>query len=147
LAISLTYVGVWTYRGPSKALAKNCRERELAGRSITRHTLRHTAITHLVNAGVDLPTVQRISGHKTFQMVCHYAHQNQEHVQAALSKLDSRIVATAPSQISAANVMRDYTRITLAKTTPLRKLLQALEKVGGPGPIRTGDQRIMSPLL
>lgn len=32
---------------------------------IVRHTLRHTAITHLVQAGVDLPTVKRISGHKT----------------------------------------------------------------------------------
>jgi integrase len=31
---------------------------------IVRHTLRHTAITHLVQAGVDLPTVKRISGHK-----------------------------------------------------------------------------------
>ena len=32
---------------------------------VVRHTLRHTAITHLVQAGVDLPTVKRISGHKT----------------------------------------------------------------------------------
>ncbi|MDH3672704.1 MAG: site-specific integrase, partial [Gammaproteobacteria bacterium] len=38
-------------------------------REVVRHTLRHTAITHLVQAGVDLPTVQRISGHKTLQMV------------------------------------------------------------------------------
>ena len=30
------------------------------------HTLRHTAITHLVQTGIDLPTVKRISGHKTF---------------------------------------------------------------------------------
>lgn len=29
-------------------------------RQVVRHTLRHTAITHLVQAGVDLPTVQRI---------------------------------------------------------------------------------------
>ncbi len=36
---------------------------------IVRHTLRHTAITHLVQAGVDLPTVKRISGHKTLIMV------------------------------------------------------------------------------
>ena len=28
---------------------------------VVRHTLRHTAITHLVQAGVDLPTVKRIS--------------------------------------------------------------------------------------
>lgn len=32
---------------------------------IVRYTLGHTAITHLVQAGVDLPTVKRISGHKT----------------------------------------------------------------------------------
>jgi site-specific recombinase XerD len=32
---------------------------------ITPHVMRHTAITKLVKAGVDLPTIQRISGHKT----------------------------------------------------------------------------------
>ncbi|MFN7002699.1 MAG: tyrosine-type recombinase/integrase [Roseinatronobacter sp.] len=31
---------------------------------ITPHTLYHTTMTHLVPAGVDLPTDQRISGHK-----------------------------------------------------------------------------------
>lgn len=41
-------------------------------KEVVRHTLRHTAITHLVQAGVDLPTVQRISGHKTLQMVVRY---------------------------------------------------------------------------
>src|SRR6185437_15998 len=50
----------------------------LGERNITRHTLRHTAITHLVQAGVDLPTVQRVSGHKTFEMVFRYSHQNQQ---------------------------------------------------------------------
>ena len=35
---------------------------------VIKHTLRHTAITHLVQSGVDLPTVQRISGHKTLSM-------------------------------------------------------------------------------
>lgn len=57
---------------------------------VVRHTLRHTAITHLVQAGVDLPTVKRISGHKTLIMVERYAHQNDEHVKAAMDKLDSR---------------------------------------------------------
>jgi integrase len=55
-----------------------------------RHTLRHTAITHLVQAGVDLPTVQRISGHKTMQMVVRYSHQNGEHIQEAMGKLEDR---------------------------------------------------------
>jgi integrase len=57
---------------------------------VVRHTLRHTAITHLVQAGVDLPTVKKISGHKTLQMVERYAHQNNEHIQQALAKLDGR---------------------------------------------------------
>jgi integrase len=59
-------------------------------KEIVRHTLRHTAITHLVQAGVDLPTVQRISGHKTLQMVIRYSHQNGEHIRAAMDKLDGR---------------------------------------------------------
>jgi site-specific recombinase XerD len=28
------------------------------------HVMRHTAITALVQAGVDLPTIQKISGHR-----------------------------------------------------------------------------------
>lgn len=59
-------------------------------KQVVRHTLRHTAITHLVQAGVDLPTVQRISGHKTLAMVVRYSHQNGEHIQAAMDKLDRR---------------------------------------------------------
>jgi integrase len=57
---------------------------------VVRHTLRHTAITHLVQAGVDLPTVKRISGHKTLSMVERYSHQNGEHIRTAMDKLDSR---------------------------------------------------------
>lgn len=57
---------------------------------IVRHTLRHTAITHLVQAGVDLPTIKRISGHKTLIMVERYAHQNGEHISSAMDKLAIR---------------------------------------------------------
>lgn len=67
-------------------------------RIVVRHTLRHTAITHLVQAGVDLPTVQRISGHKTMQMVVRYSHQNGEHLQAALDKLEERYKGKAISE-------------------------------------------------
>ena len=62
-------------------------------KEIVRHTLRHTAITHLVQAGVDLPTVQRISGHKTLQMVVRYAHQNGEHICTAMDKLEQRYLS------------------------------------------------------
>ena len=59
-------------------------------KQIIRHTLRHTAITHLVQAGVDLPTVQRISGHKLLQMIERYSHQNGAHIQEAMDKLEER---------------------------------------------------------
>lgn len=58
---------------------------------VVRHTLRHTAITHLVQAGVDLPTVKRISGHKTLAMVERYSHQNGAHIEGAMDKLQARI--------------------------------------------------------
>lgn len=60
-------------------------------REVVRHTLRHTAITHLVQSGADLPTVKRISGHKTLQMVERYSHQNGEHLRAAMDRLERRI--------------------------------------------------------
>lgn len=58
---------------------------------MVRHTLRHTAITHLVQAGIDLPTVKRISGHKTLAMVERYSHQNGQHIQAAMDKFGQRM--------------------------------------------------------
>lgn len=58
---------------------------------IVRHTLRHTAITHLVQAGVDLPTVQKISGHKTMVMVARYAHANGAHIDTAMDRLEGRL--------------------------------------------------------
>jgi site-specific recombinase XerD len=59
-------------------------------KEIVRHTLRHTAITHLVQAGVDLPTVKRISGHKNLSMVERYSHQNGAHIESAMDKLAER---------------------------------------------------------
>ncbi len=64
-------------------------------KEVVRHTLRHTAITHLVQAGVDLPTVQRISGHKTIDMVVRYSHQNGEHINAAMDQLQERYQSQA----------------------------------------------------
>jgi integrase len=57
---------------------------------VVRHTLRHTAITHLVQERIDLPTVKRISGHKTLAMVERYAHQTGAHIQQAMDALEAR---------------------------------------------------------
>ncbi len=63
---------------------------------ICRHTLRHTAITHLVQAGVDLPTVQRFSGHRSIQMVFRYSHQSKDHLHRALDQMEARLRAHKP---------------------------------------------------
>ena len=73
-----------------KAFVRAVTAAGLDPQQVVRHTLRHTAITHLVQAGVDLPTVKRISGHKTMAMVERYAHQSGSHIAEAMDKLDDR---------------------------------------------------------
>ena len=77
-------------RWPEHAFREVVKNAGLDPKQIVMHTLRHTAITHLVQGGVDLPTVQRISGHKTLQMVARYSHQNGKHIQAAMDVLEGR---------------------------------------------------------
>ncbi len=74
-----------------KAFRRVVESAELDSTDVTSHVLRHTAITHLVQAGVDLPTVKRISGHKTLIMVERYAHQHGAHIEAAMDKLEERL--------------------------------------------------------
>jgi integrase len=54
---------------------------------VTPHTMRHTAITKLVQAGVDIPTIQRISGHKTVAMVLRYTHVHGRHIDQAIKAI------------------------------------------------------------
>jgi len=49
--------------------------------------MRHTAITALVQAGVDLPTIQRISGHKTLAMAMRYSHVHGSHIDRAIAAI------------------------------------------------------------
>lgn len=55
---------------------------------VTPHILRHTAITALVQANVDLPTIQKVSGHKTLAMVLKYTHLADDHVSESVAMLD-----------------------------------------------------------
>ena len=62
---------------------------------VVRHTLRHTAITHLVQAGADLPMAKRISEHKNLSLVERYSHQNGAHIESAMDKLSARYRKTS----------------------------------------------------
>ncbi len=56
-------------------------------RQVTPHVMRHTAITNLVQAGADLPTIQRISGHKTLAMILRYSHVHGPHIDQAIKAI------------------------------------------------------------
>ncbi|SEL11330.1 Site-specific recombinase XerD [Sphingomonas palmae] len=72
-----------------KAFQRSVVRAELDPATVTPHVLRHTAITRLVKAGVDLPTVQRVSGHKTLSMVLRYSHVDGVHIDNAMTALES----------------------------------------------------------
>ena len=50
------------------------------------HTLRHTTASRLVMAGVPLPTVKEVLGHRSIQTTMRYSHLASRHIQAAIEK-------------------------------------------------------------
>jgi integrase len=54
---------------------------------VTFHTLRHTAASHMVMAGVDLTTVKEIMRHKSIAMTLRYSHLSPGHRKAAVDAL------------------------------------------------------------
>lgn len=72
----------------ARAFARSVMRAGLDPAKVTPHTMRRTAITRLVKAGIDLPTIQRISGHKTLAMVLRYVNIHGSHIDRAISVLD-----------------------------------------------------------
>lgn len=65
----------------------------------TFHDLRHTFASRLVMAGMELPTVKELLGHKDISMTMRYAHLSSDHKQAAVKKLEKvPTIFTTPAQ-------------------------------------------------
>ena len=58
------------------------------GRRVSFHTLRHSYATHLLEAGVDLVTLQQILGHRDLKTTAGYTHVAAERFAQLPSLLD-----------------------------------------------------------
>lgn len=52
------------------------------------YDLRHTALTRMAMAGIDLPTLKELAGHSQIQMTMRYVHPTPEHKRLAIKKFE-----------------------------------------------------------
>lgn len=73
-------------------------------RKVTPHVMRHTGITRLVQAGVDIPTIQKISGHKTLGMVMRYVHLTDDHIDDSIAAIDTGFLGALTPKLHTAQI-------------------------------------------
>jgi len=76
----------------SKAIYHACKSaarRAALPKNVHPHTLRHCFATHLLEAGADLRTIQKLLGHSDLEETARYLHLSQRHLNATASPLDS----------------------------------------------------------
>lgn len=103
----VTYVfpGVWEGRrvdapASDKVVWHACRvAAQCAGitKRVHPHTLRHCFATHLLEAGADLPTIQKLLGHADIRDTTIYLHLSRKHLTAVANPLDEISVSSSTS--------------------------------------------------
>lgn len=86
---------------PDRWFPELCKEAKIA--DFTWHCLRHTFVSRLVMAGVDIRTVQEIMGHKSIATTTRYAHLAPKHQAEAVERLvgtNSTPTSTADGETS-----------------------------------------------
>jgi site-specific recombinase XerD len=82
------------------ALQRVCRRAVRAAgfaKKVSLHTLRHSYATHLLEAGVDLVTIQRLLGHRDLQTTARYTHVTAPRLAGLPGLLEALPVPPAPA--------------------------------------------------
>ena len=72
-------------RDVKTAWAKLCEEAKVSDARF--HDLRHSAVTRLLEAGVDIRTIMAITGHKSVARFKRYSHPSDSHLKTAVEGL------------------------------------------------------------
>ena len=85
-------------RGTAQKVFYTAKSRAGLQRGHGIHTLRHSFATHLLEAGVDLHTIQRLLGHRHISTTMRYLHLAQPHLLAHTSPVDLLDLPTPPDR-------------------------------------------------
>ena len=71
-----------------------CRDAGIRDRGVVIHSLRHTALSRMAEAGIDLRTIMEVSGHSSLSMLERYTHPTEQRKAAALNTFASVTTAS-----------------------------------------------------
>ncbi len=127
----------FTVNGVAHVFARAIARAGIGTGDVTLHTLRHTALSRMIAAGLDDYTVMEISGHSSTRMLGRYTHPTEQRKGAALETFSSDVVSHWAPIAGGADPAGD----------PDAEIAKLLREIGGRQEARTPDLRVANAAL